>query len=75
MQLLTIISSIDDLNYPEKTNTYYIANAPYIFSACWKVRFLPLNKDIVPHDFASRMISLFNIAVSVEFLLRPQHDV
>ncbi|KAB2026063.1 hypothetical protein E1A91_D06G193100v1 [Gossypium mustelinum] len=35
--LLTIISTIDDLNYPEKTNTYYIVNAPYIFSACWKV--------------------------------------
>lgn len=37
MQLLTIISTIDDLNYPEKTNAYYIVNAPYIFSACWKV--------------------------------------
>ena len=36
-QLLTIISTIDDLNYPEKTNTYYIVNAPYIFSACCKV--------------------------------------
>ncbi|XP_052181168.1 SEC14 cytosolic factor isoform X3 [Diospyros lotus] len=35
--LLTIISTIDDLNYPEKTLTYYIVNAPYIFSACWKV--------------------------------------
>ncbi|KAK8468854.1 hypothetical protein PHAVU_006G136700 [Phaseolus vulgaris] len=37
IKLLTIISSIDDLNYPEKTNTYYIVNVPYIFSACWKV--------------------------------------
>ncbi|XVF75155.1 hypothetical protein PTKIN_Ptkin13bG0164600 [Pterospermum kingtungense] len=37
IKLLTIISNIDDLNYPEKTNTYYIVNAPYIFSACWKV--------------------------------------
>ncbi|KAF8409754.1 hypothetical protein HHK36_005833 [Tetracentron sinense] len=37
IKLLTIISTIDDLNYPEKTDTYYIANAPYIFSACWKV--------------------------------------
>ena len=37
MQLLTVISTIDDLNYPEKTDTYYIVNAPYIFSACWKV--------------------------------------
>ncbi|KAJ9551223.1 hypothetical protein OSB04_015268 [Centaurea solstitialis] len=27
----------DDLNYPEKTDTYYIVNAPYVFSACWKV--------------------------------------
>lgn len=38
LQLLTIISSIDDLNYPEKTQTYYIVNAPYVFSACWRVR-------------------------------------
>ncbi|KAL8461697.1 hypothetical protein ACS0TY_032168 [Phlomoides rotata] len=37
IKLMTIISSIDDLNYPEKTLTYYIVNAPYIFSACWKV--------------------------------------
>ncbi|GAB4826453.1 hypothetical protein Ancab_033348 [Ancistrocladus abbreviatus] len=37
IKLLTIISSIDDLNYPEKTTTYYIVNAPYIFSTCWKV--------------------------------------
>ncbi|XP_077222582.1 phosphatidylinositol/phosphatidylcholine transfer protein SFH9-like [Tasmannia lanceolata] len=37
IKLLTIISTIDDMNYPEKTDTYYIVNAPYIFSACWKV--------------------------------------
>ncbi|GMN59104.1 hypothetical protein TIFTF001_028208 [Ficus carica] len=37
IKLLTVISTIDDLNYPEKTDTYYIVNAPYIFSACWKV--------------------------------------
>ncbi|KAL3627263.1 hypothetical protein CASFOL_028626 [Castilleja foliolosa] len=37
IKLVTIISSIDDLNYPEKTVTYYIVNAPYVFSACWKV--------------------------------------
>lgn len=37
IKLLTIISSIDDLNYPEKVVTYYIVNAPYIFAACWKV--------------------------------------
>ncbi|KAM7251993.1 hypothetical protein ACFE04_023876 [Oxalis oulophora] len=37
LKLLTVISSVDDLNYPEKTDTYYIVNAPYIFSACWKV--------------------------------------
>lgn len=37
MQLLTVISTIDDLNYPEKTDTYYIVNVPYVFSACWKV--------------------------------------
>ncbi|XP_073048029.1 SEC14 cytosolic factor-like [Primulina eburnea] len=37
IKILTLISSIDDLNYPEKTLTYYIVNAPYVFSACWKV--------------------------------------
>ncbi|KAL8505408.1 hypothetical protein ACS0TY_016591 [Phlomoides rotata] len=37
LKLLSAISTIDDLNYPEKTDTYYIVNAPYIFSACWKV--------------------------------------
>ncbi|KAK1430907.1 hypothetical protein QVD17_14015 [Tagetes erecta] len=37
IKLLTVISGIDDLNYPEKTDTYYIVNAPYVFSACWKV--------------------------------------
>ncbi|XP_048235518.1 phosphatidylinositol/phosphatidylcholine transfer protein SFH9 [Ricinus communis] len=37
IKLLTVISTVDDLNYPEKTETYYIVNAPYIFSACWKV--------------------------------------
>lgn len=37
IKLMTVITTIDDLNYPEKTETYYIVNAPYIFSACWKV--------------------------------------
>lgn len=37
IKILTIISTVDDLNYPEKTDVYYIVNAPYIFSACWKV--------------------------------------
>ncbi|XP_074563211.1 phosphatidylinositol/phosphatidylcholine transfer protein SFH2-like [Curcuma longa] len=37
IKLLTTIFTIDDLHYPEKTETYYIVNAPYIFSACWKV--------------------------------------
>lgn len=37
IKLLTTISTVDDLNYPEKTITYYIVNVPYIFSACWKV--------------------------------------
>ncbi|KAL8209798.1 hypothetical protein R6Q57_006530 [Mikania cordata] len=37
IKLMTVISNIDDLNYPEKTDTYYIVNAPYVFSACWKV--------------------------------------
>ncbi|KAI4320844.1 hypothetical protein MLD38_034287 [Melastoma candidum] len=37
IQLLSAIFSIDDLNYPERTETYYIVNAPRIFSACWRV--------------------------------------
>lgn len=37
VKLLSAISTIDDLNYPEKTETYYIVNAPYVFAACWKV--------------------------------------
>lgn len=37
IKLLTVLTTIDDLNYPEKTETYYVVNAPYIFSACWKV--------------------------------------
>ncbi|XP_039116187.1 phosphatidylinositol/phosphatidylcholine transfer protein SFH1-like [Dioscorea cayenensis subsp. rotundata] len=37
IKLLTVISTVDDLNYPEKTDTYFIVNVPYIFSACWKV--------------------------------------
>ncbi|KAM0919103.1 hypothetical protein ACQ4PT_008494 [Festuca glaucescens] len=37
LKILTAISAVDDLNYPEKAKSYYIVNAPYIFSACWKV--------------------------------------
>lgn len=37
IKMLTMITIVDDLNYPEKTETYYIVNAPYVFSACWKV--------------------------------------
>ncbi|KAI3979547.1 hypothetical protein MKX01_001739 [Papaver californicum] len=37
IKLLTVISTVDELNYPEKTNVYYIVNAPYIFSSCWKI--------------------------------------
>lgn len=32
----TAIATVDDLNYPEKTDTYYIVNAPLVFSACWR---------------------------------------
>ncbi|KVI02364.1 CRAL-TRIO domain-containing protein [Cynara cardunculus var. scolymus] len=45
IMLLTVISSIDDLNYPEKTDTYYIVNAPYVFSACWKI----MDYESLPH--------------------------
>ncbi|XP_073001870.1 phosphatidylinositol/phosphatidylcholine transfer protein SFH1-like isoform X1 [Typha latifolia] len=37
IKLATALATVDDLNYPEKTRTYYIVNAPYIFSTCWKV--------------------------------------
>ncbi|KAM3212606.1 hypothetical protein ACQJBY_065580 [Aegilops geniculata] len=37
LKILTAISAVDELNYPEKAETYYIVNTPYIFSACWKV--------------------------------------
>ncbi|XP_027061871.1 phosphatidylinositol/phosphatidylcholine transfer protein SFH9 [Coffea eugenioides] len=37
IKITTVLSTIDDQNYPEKTDTYFIVNAPYIFSACWKV--------------------------------------
>jgi hypothetical protein len=42
----TAIATVDDLNYPEKTDTYYIVNAPYVFSACWKVCGLCLGFEI-----------------------------
>lgn len=31
------MSTINELNYPERTETYFIVNAPYMFSICWKV--------------------------------------
>ncbi|XP_022133025.1 phosphatidylinositol/phosphatidylcholine transfer protein SFH9-like [Momordica charantia] len=37
IKLLTILSTIDDLNYPERTTAYYIVNVPYVFSSCWRV--------------------------------------
>ncbi|KAL0399102.1 UNVERIFIED_CONTAM: hypothetical protein Sradi_2253500 [Sesamum radiatum] len=43
--LLSAISTIDDLNYPEKTETYYIVNAPYVFTACWKI----MDYESLPH--------------------------
>ncbi|KAJ7546798.1 hypothetical protein O6H91_08G055000 [Diphasiastrum complanatum] len=36
LKILTAIATVDDLNYPEKTDAYYIVNAPYVFTACWK---------------------------------------
>jgi hypothetical protein len=31
------MSKIDELNYPERANAYYLVNVPYVFSAIWKV--------------------------------------
>ncbi|CAM6036712.1 unnamed protein product [Sphagnum compactum] len=36
LKISTVIATVDDLNYPEKTDTYFIVNAPLIFSTCWK---------------------------------------
>jgi hypothetical protein len=33
----TVIATMDDLNYPEKIDIYFIVNAPLVFSTCWKV--------------------------------------
>lgn len=58
LQILTVISTIDDLNYPEKTDTYFIVNAPYIFSACWKVRlYAHLWEDILIFPFFTLNLS------------------
>ncbi|KAM0919106.1 hypothetical protein ACQ4PT_008496 [Festuca glaucescens] len=45
LKILTAISAVDDLNYPEKAESYYIVNAPYIFSACWKI----MDHFSIPH--------------------------
>lgn len=39
LQLLQAMSKIDELNYPERANAYYLVNVPYVFSAIWKVSF------------------------------------
>lgn len=36
MKAHTAVASIDDLNYPEKAEVYYIVNSPSVFSMCWK---------------------------------------
>lgn len=54
-QLLTVISNIDDLNYPEKTDTYFVVNAPYIFSACWKVCFIFISDETYKTGWFSLM--------------------
>ncbi|MFS7978304.1 putative CRAL-TRIO lipid binding domain superfamily [Helianthus anomalus] len=40
LKLLQTILTVNDLNCPEKTITYYTVNVPYVFSACWKVSFI-----------------------------------
>jgi len=47
IKILTMISTVDDLNYPEKTEIYYIVNAPYVFSACWKVFYCSLHVGLL----------------------------
>jgi len=37
LQLLTAITTIDNLNYPEKTVAYYLVNVQCVFSTCWKL--------------------------------------
>lgn len=59
VQLLTTISTIDDLNYPEKTKTYYIVNAPYMFSACWKVFIFLSSLFLSSNSCKNRSLMLF----------------
>ncbi|GAQ88853.1 Sec14p-like phosphatidylinositol transfer family protein [Klebsormidium nitens] len=37
LNLLNAMSKIDEFNYPEKANAYYLVNVPYVFTAIWKV--------------------------------------
>ncbi|MCO5564076.1 hypothetical protein L7F22_017732 [Adiantum nelumboides] len=69
LKILTAISTVDDLNYPEKTDIYYIVNPPYIFSTCWQgklssiLKFLnSSSKDTrYTFDFVSRVEQVLNI--------------
>eukprot|EP00897_Mesotaenium_endlicherianum_P006252 jgi/Mesen1/5655/ME000286S04870 len=36
MKMQHAVASVDDLNYPEKAEVYYIVNSPSIFSTCWR---------------------------------------
>nr|KAJ0207458.1 hypothetical protein LSAT_V11C500256630 [Lactuca sativa] len=51
IKLLTTISTVHDLNYPEKTITYYIVNVPYVFLAYWKLGYI--GRDGVTCEYES----------------------
>lgn len=45
----TSISTVDGLNYTEKTETYYVVSVPYIISGWWKV--LSVTTDAQTYGF------------------------
>jgi hypothetical protein len=70
--MLTMITTVDDLNYPEKTETYYIVNAPYVFSACWKVSHIRLDLLVA---FLSCYIHLFQFSFGLIHSVSYNHFV
>lgn len=35
-QMQKAVAHVDDLNYPEASQVYFVVNAPPIFSTCWR---------------------------------------
>lgn len=65
---MSVISTIDDLNYPEKTTAYYIVNAPYVFSACWKVCFFSIHV-CQTDDVDSSLLNILHLGANLKLYL------